>query len=176
MEGELEGWVTPGMGYSNDNKTNSWQTQIDELSLPSSRETITGDKSNSRLCERREMQGLFLKPVLKQLGNRVSQKFLTDLVCFFPPRTLEPFCQWCSSWWTLRLGEGNGEGKNGKGKKWGNEGQSVDEKLTPPYSPPPVPLVPRLPLFPFFLSPRYLVKLVSLAFLNKGLRVSKSIV
>ena len=37
------------------------------------------------------MQGLFLKPVLKQLGNRVSQKFLTNLVCFFPPRTLEPF-------------------------------------------------------------------------------------
>ena len=81
------------MDYSNDNETNSRKTQIDELSLSSTRETITGDKSNSRFCERREMQGLFLKPVLKQLGNRVSQKFLTDLVCFFPPRTLEPFCQ-----------------------------------------------------------------------------------
>ena len=76
------------MDYSNDNETNSRKTQIDELSLSSTRETITGDKSNSRFCERREMQGLFLKPVLKQLGNRVSQKFLTNLLCFFPPRNL----------------------------------------------------------------------------------------
>ena len=144
--------VTPGMGYSNDDKTNSWQTQIDKLSLPSNRETITGDKSNSRFCERREMQGLFLKPVLKQLGNRVSPKFLTNLVCFFPPRTLEPFCQCCSSLWTLRLGEGDGEGKNGKGKKWGNEGESVDEKLTPPYFPLPSP--PSPPLATFSLFPR----------------------
>ena len=76
------------MDYSNDNETNSRKTQIDELSLSSTRETITGDKSNSRFCERREMQGLFLKPVLKQLGNRVSQKFLTNLLCFSPPRNL----------------------------------------------------------------------------------------
>ena len=176
MEGGLEGWVTPGMDYSNDNKTNSWQTQIDELSLPSTRETTTEDKSNSRFWERTEMQGLILKPVLKQLGNRGSQKFWTNLVCFFPPRTLEPFCQWCSSLWTLRLGEGDGEGKMEKEKvrEWRRVcTRKIDTTLFPPRPHHLVPLVPRSPLFPFFLAPRYLVKLVSLAF--KSIRVKNNL-
>ena len=155
MEGGLEGWVTPGMDYSNDNKTNSWQTQIDELSLPSTRETTTEDKSNSRFWERTEMQGLILKPVLKQLGNRGSQKFWTNLVCFFPPRTLEPFCQWCSSLWTLRLGEGDGEGKNGKGKSEGMKESLYTKNWHHPIPPPPPPpSSPSPPLATFSLFPR----------------------